>query len=75
MGEANLAVDSIPVLLYYDPQPLGRGVTLKSPLRSSSLTGSEQLTLIFPTHGIGNTPGAHAKLSSASLDMTRLILH
>ena len=29
MGCVNLAVDSIPVLLYYDPQPLGRGATLR----------------------------------------------
>ena len=75
MGGANLDVDPVQVLVYYDPHPLPRDVTHGSPLRSSSLTGSERLALTFPTHGIDNTPGTHVQFSSTSLDGTRLTLH
>ena len=63
------------VLLYYDPHPLGREVTLNSPLRASSLTESERVTLAFTTSGIDDTRGAHVELSSESLGIRRIILH
>ena len=81
MGCVNLAVDSIPVLLYYDPQPLGRGATLKSQLRSSPLTRSEQLTLTFGAvarvalrsrHGESNARG-HGRARQQQTQRQRLM--
>ena len=67
--------DPIQVLLYYDPNPLGREVTLMSPLRAASLTAFEQVSLTFTTSGIDGTRGAHIELRSESLGIRRTILH
>ena len=64
--DANHATGPIKTLLYYDPNPLGREVTLDSPLRASSLTAFEHVTLTFTTRGIDGTRGAHVELSSES---------
>ena len=49
--------------------------TVNSPLRASSLTASERVTLAFTTSGIDGTRGAHVELSSESLGIRRIILH